>query len=101
MRVVPHAPDILNTRPRPVYRPCLEKLHARGRWRVTPHGHTDRGNLDLHSAQPDKIQFLSYTSDVTNNIKCGPRNPGTPVTVTYRPQSGGGEPLVVEFQDKK
>src|SRR5205823_9108314 len=43
---------------------------------------TDRGNMELHSAQPDKIQFLSYTSDVSNNIKCGPRNPGTPVTIT-------------------
>ena len=63
---------------------------------------TDSGTLDLHSAQPDKIQFLSYTSDVTNNIKCGPRNPGTPVTVTYRPQgTAAGEPLVVEFQEKK
>jgi tetratricopeptide (TPR) repeat protein len=63
---------------------------------------TDKGTLDLHSAQPDKIQFLSYTSDVTDNIKCGPRNPGTPVSVTYRPQSSGSpEPLVVEFQEKK
>jgi tetratricopeptide (TPR) repeat protein len=62
---------------------------------------TDKGTMDLHSAQPEKIQFLSYTSTVTENIKCGPRNPGTPVSVTYRPQpSGAGEPLVVEFQEK-
>ena len=62
---------------------------------------TDKGTLDLHSAQPEKIQFLSYTSDVSDNVKCGPRTPGIPVTITYRPQpSGGGEPLVVEFQSK-
>jgi tetratricopeptide (TPR) repeat protein len=62
---------------------------------------TDKGTMDLHSAQPEKIQFLSYTSAVTENIKCGPRNPGTPVSVTYRPQpSGAGEPLVIEFQEK-
>jgi len=62
----------------------------------------DRGTLDFHSAQPDKIQFISYTSDVTNNVKCGPRNPGTPVSITYRSQAGRTlEPLVVEFQEKK
>ena len=63
---------------------------------------TDRTTLDLHSSEPDKIQFLSYTSEVTDNIKCGPRNPGTPVSVTYRPLPGGsGDPLVVEFTEKK
>ncbi len=62
----------------------------------------DQGTLDFHSAQPDKIQFLSYTADVTDNVKCGPRNPGIPVSITYRPQPGGApEPLVVEFQEKK
>jgi len=59
---------------------------------------TDRGTVDLHSPQPDKIQFLSYTADVAGNVKCGPRNPAAPVSITYRPQPGGGrEPLVVEF----
>jgi hypothetical protein len=63
---------------------------------------TDRNTIELHSSNPDKIQFLSYTADVTDNIKCGPRNPGTPVNVTYRPVSGGmGEPLVLEFLEKK
>jgi len=59
------------------------------------------GNLQLHSSEPDKIQFLSYTSDVTDNVKCGARSPGTPVTVTYRPVAGGaGDPLVIEFTGK-
>ena len=63
---------------------------------------TDRTTLDLHSSEPEKIQFLSYTSEVTDNIKCGPRNPGTPVSVTYRPLPGGsGDPLVVEFIENK
>ncbi len=63
---------------------------------------TDKATLELHSPDPDKIQFLSYTSDVNGSIKCGPRNPGTPVAITYRPVAGGrGEPLVVEFLDKK
>ena len=63
---------------------------------------TDRATIELHSADPEKIQFLSYTSDVTGDIKCGPRNPGTPVTVTFRPIPGGlGDPLVIEFLDKK
>jgi tetratricopeptide (TPR) repeat protein len=61
--------------------------------------------IELHSANPEQIQFLSYTSAVSDNIKCGPRNPGTPVKVTYRSVRGGtpasvGEPLVVEFLEK-
>lgn len=63
---------------------------------------TDKATVELHSAAPDRIQFLSYTADVADNIKCGPRNPGTPVTVTYRPVPGGpGDPLVIEFIGKK
>jgi tetratricopeptide (TPR) repeat protein len=61
----------------------------------------DRGTLEFHSAQPEKIQFLSYTADVANNINCGPRNPGTPVSITFRAQADGArEPLVVEFMQK-
>ncbi len=63
---------------------------------------TDRTTTQLHSSEPQKIQFLSYTTDVTDNIRCGVRNPAMPVTVTYRPVPGGiGEPLVIEFTDKK
>src|SRR5439155_1073956 len=63
---------------------------------------TDRGTLDFHSPQPEKIQFLSYTADVTDNIKCGARNPGTPVSITYQAKPDGGrEPLVVEFMQNK
>jgi len=62
---------------------------------------TDRTTTELHSSEPQKIQFLSYTAAVSNNIRCGDRNPPEPVTVTYRPVPGGvGEPLVVEFTDK-
>jgi hypothetical protein len=63
---------------------------------------TDNNTINFHSSEPETIQFLSYTADVTDNIKCGPRNPGTPVSVTYRPVSGGsGIPLVVEFLEIK
>ncbi len=63
---------------------------------------TDGGTLDFHSPQPDKIQFLSYTADVSGNIKCGSRNPGTPVSITFRAQPDGTrEPLVVEFVEGK
>jgi tetratricopeptide (TPR) repeat protein len=63
---------------------------------------TDRATTELHSSEPQRIQFLSYTAAVSDNIRCGDRNPGTPVTVTYRPVSGGvGEPLVIEFLEKQ
>lgn len=62
---------------------------------------TQSDTIELHSASPDKIQFVSYTADVGTNVQCGPRNPGTPVTVTYRPVQGGpGDPLVIEFTQK-
>jgi tetratricopeptide (TPR) repeat protein len=63
---------------------------------------TGNDTVELHSSNPDKIQFLSYTADVGNNLQCGPRNPGIPVNVTYRPVPGGqGDPLVIEFPQKK
>jgi tetratricopeptide (TPR) repeat protein len=69
---------------------------------LTLHVRTGNNTVELHSSNPDKIQFLSYTADVGNNIQCGPRNPGAPVNVTYRPVQGGpGDPLVIEFTDKK
>jgi tetratricopeptide (TPR) repeat protein len=59
------------------------------------------GTVELHSSNPEKIEFVSYTSSVGNNVQCGPKNPGTPVNVTYRPVPGGlGEPLVIEFTQK-
>jgi tetratricopeptide (TPR) repeat protein len=68
---------------------------------LTLHVRAGANTVDLHSSSPEKIQFLSYTSDVGTNIQCGPRNPGTPVNVTYRPVPGGpGEPLVIEFTQK-
>jgi tetratricopeptide (TPR) repeat protein len=67
---------------------------------------TDGGpTVRLHSDTPQKIQFTSYTSNVVNTINCGPtKAPGIPVTVIYRPTPGGanlGEPLTVEFTEKK
>ena len=63
---------------------------------------TDTATMDLHSSEPGKIKFLSYTSSVATNIACGPRNPPVPVTVTYKPNpNGSGEPLVVEFLEVK
>jgi hypothetical protein len=59
---------------------------------------TDTGTIDLHSATPGDIQFLSYIPDVSASVTCGPRNPGTPVTITYRKETR--EPLVVEFIQK-
>jgi hypothetical protein len=62
----------------------------------------ERGAVEFHSSDPDKIQFLSYTADISDgNVKCGPRNPAIPVTITYKPVPGGpGNPLVVEFLEK-
>src|SRR5262249_22844663 len=62
---------------------------------------TDRSTVELHSSEPKKIQFISYTTTVSNNIRCGAINPNVPVTVTYQPVPVGlGEPLLIEFQER-
>ena len=62
---------------------------------------TETETLVLHTDNPDKIEFVSYTSSVNSSITCGPtRGNGIHVLVTYRPTPGGataGEPLIVEF----
>jgi hypothetical protein len=65
---------------------------------LTLHIMTDAETLQLHSSNPMNIQFLSYIPDVSTSVTCGPRDPGTPVTVTYGRDSR--EPLVVEFIEK-
>jgi tetratricopeptide (TPR) repeat protein len=65
---------------------------------LTLHITTDSETLQLHSANPGNIQFLSYSPDVSTSITCGPRTPATPVTVTFRKENQ--EPLVVEFIQK-
>jgi tetratricopeptide (TPR) repeat protein len=63
---------------------------------------TDRSTVELRTSHPQNIQFLSYTSTVSETIRCGPRNPATPVSVIYRAVPGGpGEPLLIEFLEKK
>jgi tetratricopeptide (TPR) repeat protein len=66
---------------------------------VTLRVKTDTTTLEFHTANPAQIQFLSYTSKVSNNVQCGPQNPPSPVEITYRPGNGSGEPLAVEFTE--
>jgi hypothetical protein len=58
----------------------------------------------LHTDEPSKLEFVSYTAGVTDSIACGPTAPpGIPVVVTYKAQNSGdfqGVPQVVEFTEK-
>jgi hypothetical protein len=63
------------------------------------------GNVELHSNDPSKIEFLSYTTAVSNSFACGSfASAPPPVHIVYR-RSGDarylGEPLRVEFVEKK
>ena len=56
----------------------------------------------INTAGSGLTVYRTWLDAVSDNIACGPRNPGTPVSITYRPAaSGPGEPLVVEFLEKK
>jgi tetratricopeptide (TPR) repeat protein len=56
--------------------------------------------IRLQSGTPDRIRFTSFTPEIEGKIKCGRRNPPTPVRVRYVKGTAGqadGEPLAVDF----
>jgi len=62
------------------------------------------GNMELHSDDPSKIEFISFTNAVSDSFECGTLKSPMPVLVVYR--RGGdprylGIPVRVEFTDKK
>jgi len=62
------------------------------------------GVVELHSDDPSKIEFVSYTTAVSNTFTCGALTSPLPVTILYRRSPNPrylGEPLRIEFPDKK
>jgi tetratricopeptide (TPR) repeat protein len=62
------------------------------------------GNVEFHADDASRIEFLSYTTAVSDSFACGPAKSEPPVLVVYR--RGGdprylGEPIRVEFIEKK
>jgi hypothetical protein len=62
------------------------------------------GSVELHADDPSRIEFLSYTTAVSDSFACGPAKSEPPVLIVYR--RGGdprylGEPIRVEFIEKK
>lgn len=58
--------------------------------------------VKLHTSAPERIQFITYTPDLSGEITCGPINPAKQVIVTYRGSTDAkspfdGEPVAVEF----
>ena len=63
----------------------------------------DGKTVRLHSNNPDKIEFITFSDAVRTSISCGPA-PSLPVTIIFRPDSSGktqGEPIRIEFTDGK
>jgi hypothetical protein len=62
------------------------------------------GNVELHADDPSKIEFVSYTTSVSDSVSCGQLKTQLPVTVIYRAGADPrflGQPLRVEFTGKK
>ena len=63
--------------------------------------------LRLQSAGLEKIEFITFSPDVSGDITCGARRPGNPVIITYRPAKNtrpgraDGEALAVAFVPKE
>jgi tetratricopeptide (TPR) repeat protein len=60
----------------------------------------------FHTASPERVQFLTFTPDVTGAIECGKVKPAKSVLVTYRAPTGAkpqfdGEPIAVEFEKRE
>lgn len=56
----------------------------------------------FNTAQPERVQFVSFSADIGSDITCGPIKPARQVTVTYRSSTAAkssfdGEPVAVEF----
>ena len=60
--------------------------------------------LRLHTNNFEKMNIAAFTSDVSGEIRCGPRKPENPIVVTYVPASGkqklDGEAVSLEFVPK-
>jgi tetratricopeptide (TPR) repeat protein len=61
------------------------------------------GTVELHTDDPSKIEFISYSKSVTDFVACGALKSEVPVLIIYR--AGGdprflGTPLRVEFTAK-
>lgn len=63
----------------------------------------DGAELRFHTRSPDRVEFETFTSDVGQEISCGPLAPPATVVVTYLPPPQGsdfsGVPVKVEFVD--
>ncbi len=60
--------------------------------------------VELHSDDPPKIEFLSYSAAVSGSFTCGQFKTDTPVLIVYRDASNPrylDEPLRVEFTHNK
>jgi tetratricopeptide (TPR) repeat protein len=61
-------------------------------------------NVELHSDDPSKIEFVSYSASVSGSFTCGQFKTDTPVLIVYRDSTNSrylGEPLRVEFTRSK
>lgn len=71
---------------------------------MTLHVRVDNNLVDLHTDDPSKIEFVSFTTNVSDSITCGSLTPALSATIVYRPGSDSrflGEPVRVEFAEKK
>jgi hypothetical protein len=62
------------------------------------------GNVELHSDNASNIEFLSFTTAVSETFACGTFKSPPPVLIVYRRSADArylGEPVRVEFIDKK
>ena len=61
--------------------------------------------LQFHTRSPDRVEFATFTSNVGQEISCGPLDPPAAVVVTYLSPPEGSEfagvPLKIEFVDAR
>jgi len=63
---------------------------------------TETGSIQLFTAAPDKVVFMTYTQEMGQSFTCGVINPPKQIVVTYRKANEAkakylGEPVAVQF----
>jgi tetratricopeptide (TPR) repeat protein len=67
---------------------------------------TDTGSVQLFTATPEKLVFMTYTQEMGQSFTCGVINPPKQIVVTYRKAGEAkakylGEPVAVQFVSGK
>jgi hypothetical protein len=76
----------------------LERISCPAKAAVTFHVRTARGQERLEAPKFEAVDFITYRSDLSGSITCGPLKAPMPVYVTWRQGAGPGARIVIAIE---